>query len=779
MDSPEILKSYKTESNELLLRLNQEMLQLEKKPGNMSCIENMYRHVHTLKGSSSLLGFKSVKEIAHEIENIFLALKEGRLEIQHVSQILFESFDAISFIIDAWIKKQPCDDTVENVLSVLRSIGKGGAAKKESSTRPDETQPARAAEKEPAAETAKSAGEPEAEPAKTQAREHAKEPAAQPVNAKAAEPEKEQGAENVREYGDSQTEDDPEYNRINEMINYAPDLKETVRVSPQKIDTLLNQFGEIMLTHMRFEEYRTNLLEALSELEASEVVFNKAARSCLRDFRSHLKKFGDELEKADQSFKLFQRSVIELRTVPFSTIFSIYPRAVRDLAKERNKVVDLEIRGHHIEIDRKLIELVKDPIMHVLRNAIDHGIEDEKERLARGKPRNGKIEISASEQGDRIFVQIADDGRGINSEKLINRAREMNLITVQESKSMTQSEAVKLIFKSHLSTSDDVNDMSGRGVGMNVVNENIRKKIGGEILVDTSVGRGTKFTFILPPSLITSNILIVECGTEMLAIPIASIEFLSYIHPNDIEYLGGRSAIHIRDMILPIEDLGVILQIKEPSPPGQSELTVVVLRYEETMVACIVDNIIGEENILVKSLEEPLKGTKALGGIAILEWGKPIAVINVIDLIEIYAKKVTPVQMKEVIEKPSGERPEIRKRVLLVEDSPITQDLEKRIIISMGYDVDTADDGMKALDRLEAEQYDVVISDIMMPNLNGLELCMKMKSEKRYEKIPFILVTSLDKDEDIRRGLDAGADAYILKSEFDQENLRETIDRLV
>jgi len=321
--------------------------------------------------------------------------------------------------------------------------------------------------------------------------------------------------------------------------------------------------------------------------------------------------------------------------------------------------------------------------------------------------------------------------------------------------------------------------MSGRGVGMNIVNENIRKKIGGEILVDSAVGKGTKFTFILPPSLITSNILIVRCGTEMLAIPITSIEFLSYIHPNNIEYLGGRSAIHIRDMILPIEDLGVILQIKEPSSPGQSELTVVVLRYEETMVACIVDDIIGEENILVKSLEEPLKGTKALGGIAILEWGKPIAVINVIDLIEIYTKKLAPIQVKEATEKKVKEHTESRKRVLLVEDSPITQDLEKRIIISMGYDVDTADDGMKALEKLETEQYDVVISDIMMPNLNGLDLCMKMKSEKRFEKIPFILVTSLDKDEDIRRGLEAGADAYILKSEFDQENLHETIDRLV
>jgi len=763
MDSPEILKSYKTESNELLLKLNQEMLQLEKKPGNMNSIENMYRHVHTLKGSSALLGFKSVKEIAHEIENIFLALKENKLEIQSVSQILFESFDAISYIIDAWIKKQPCQETVDGVLRVLRNIGRSETEDKKKDAPPKEA--VRESVKEADRATVKEAA---GKVAVETSREAAKEAP---------------GEAAVREWNDSEElsdeSEDPEYNRINEMISYAPDLKETVRVSPQKIDTLLNQFGEIMLTHMRFEEYRMNLLETLNDLEGSDVVFNKTARACLRDFRSHLKKFGDEQEKADQSFKLFQRSVIELRTVPFSTIFSIYPRAVRDLSKERNKVVDLDIKGHQIEIDRKLIELVKDPIMHVLRNAIDHGIEDENVRLARGKPRNGRIEISASEQGDRIFVQIADDGGGIDSEKLLKRARDMNIISMQESRSLTQSEAVKLIFKSHLSTSDNVTDMSGRGVGMNIVNENIRKKIGGEILVDSVSGKGTKFTFILPPSLITSNILIVKSGTEMFAIPITSIEFLSYIHPNDIEYLGGRSAIHIRDMILPIEDLGVILQIKEPSPPGQSELTVVVLRYEETMVACIVDDIIGEENILVKSLEEPLKGTKALGGIAILEWGKPIAVINVIDLIEIYTKKAAPIQVKEITEKKVNEQTETRKRVLLVEDSPITQDLEKRIIISMGYDVDTADDGMKALEKLETEQYDVVISDIMMPNLNGLDLCMKMKSEKRFEKIPFILVTSLDKDEDIRRGLEAGADAYILKSEFDQENLHETIERLV
>jgi two-component system chemotaxis sensor kinase CheA len=460
---------------------------------------------------------------------------------------------------------------------------------------------------------------------------------------------------------------------------------------------------------------------------------------------------------------------------PFSSLLELFPRMIRDLAREQGKEAELVVRGDAIEVDRRILEELKDPLIHMLRNSVGHGIEKPEERSRTGKPRGGTISIEiAQRDGRTVELAVSDDGTGIDVRAVKASAVRTGAMSRAETDGMSDRDALDLIFRSEVTTSRRVDGISGRGLGLAITLEKV-KKLGGTISVESAPSTGTTFRILVPVSLASFRGVIVRVADRLFVIPTSAVRRVLRIDPKEIRTAGNREFLQIGEAAVPFCSLQTVLGLEGAREVAGAPIQAVILEADEKTAAFGVDEIISEQEILVKSLGRQLAHIRGVSGATVLGSGRVVPILNVTDLIKT-ARDSAARPPRETVEERKVDTEE--KSILVVEDSITSRMLLKNILESAGYRVKTAVDGMEAFTELKTAAFDLVVSDIDMPRMNGFELTARIRSDKDVAEIPVILVTALDSREDRERGIDAGANAYIVKSSFDQGNLLDIVRRL-
>jgi len=472
-----------------------------------------------------------------------------------------------------------------------------------------------------------------------------------------------------------------------------------------------------------------------------------------------------------------EEEIKRIRMLPLSTITAPFGRMVRDLARAAGKEVILEIEGGETELDRQVLEQIKDPLVHMLRNAIDHGIEPPDERQAAGKPRAGHVVLRAGQQGPNVLVQVSDDGAGLDLPALRQALARRGHPDAED---LSEAELRELIFSARVSTSPIISDISGRGIGLSVVRRNA-EALHGRAEVEHQNGQGTTFTLTLPLTLTSARGLLLRAAGQTFALPLDDVEYILAVAPDDIFFLEGRQTIRYGDRPVALVRLDDVLELP-PSPEARedSRLPVVVVSAERA-VAFAVDGLSGEQEMVIKGLGKQLQRVGGIAGATVLGSGEVVLILSAPDLVKLALRSQQHRPVFEQARGPSGEglSPPPR-RILIVDDSITTRTLEKNILEAAGYEVELATDGQEALSLIASQgPPDLVISDILMPRMDGFELTRRLKGDDRTSALPVILVSSLASPGDKVRGIEAGADAYIGKGQFDQNNLLETIEQLI
>ncbi|HEY8118574.1 MAG TPA: hybrid sensor histidine kinase/response regulator [Methylophilaceae bacterium] len=465
-----------------------------------------------------------------------------------------------------------------------------------------------------------------------------------------------------------------------------------------------------------------------------------------------------------------------LLLLPFTTISASLPKLVRDLCRDQGKEADFTIHGDNIEIDKRILEEMKDPLVHLLRNSIDHGIEFPEERIRLGKPPRATIILEASRvNGNKVQLQLSDDGTGIDIHKVKQSAIKHGLLLAEEAEQLTEGEAQALIFQSAISTSPIVTELSGRGLGLAIVREK-SEKLGGEVSVESHPGLGSTFRITLPATRATFRGILVEVAERLFVVPTTQVERVIRTGPDDVQTVEGRETISFDGRTVALMHLADVLELaREQHAKPATGVPVIVIGSGDLSVAFVVDAILDEQEVLVKPLRKPLSRVRNIAAATVLGSGRVAPILNVADLLKSARKAVTPTRwIAEVAPVENAAQ-----SILIAEDSITSRMLLKGILESAGYQVKTAVDGMEAFSMLRAEKFDLVVSDVEMPRLNGFDLTARIRADKKLAELPVVLVTALETPEDRERGIDAGADAYLVKSNFDQSNLLEALRRLI
>lgn len=548
---------------------------------------------------------------------------------------------------------------------------------------------------------------------------------------------------------------------------------ETLRVDARKLDYLLSQAGELVVSRGHLQRLQSEL-DAL--LERARTQASKSdTESLLENLGNLATRLGEDNARLHLVTSEIESGIRNLRLLPIATLLEPFTRMVHDLAHEQNKVVDFKLAGGDIVVDKRVIEEMRAPLMHLLRNALDHGIEPEADRIGQGKPAVSRIEIHSRSESDHVVLEVSDDGRGLDREAILEQAIKRGLLNRAEAEALDLRGMTDLILQPGFSTARVVTELSGRGVGLDVVRTAI-EQLRGTLQIDSTPGKGTRVILTLPISLIASKVLLVEAGGETLALPFEQVSMIRTLHPEDLRQMAGQTYFRHGEDVVPIGQLAWLLG-RGGLPDGSEEAAVcVILRVGDNGFGLLVDRLLGEQEVVLKSLPPPLRQPPSVTGVTILDTGNVCAVLNIEGLYQAVARPVRG--PARALSTPNGGQPQ-PKAVLLAEDSITTRIQELRILQEAGYEVVPAVDGLDAWKQLSQRDFDAVVTDIMMPHMDGLELTRRIRGNRKFATLPVILVTSMASEEDRKRGLDAGADVYLCKPEFDQSVLLDCLNRLL
>ncbi|MEI6308612.1 MAG: hybrid sensor histidine kinase/response regulator [bacterium] len=589
---------------------------------------------------------------------------------------------------------------------------------------------------------------------------------------------------------------------------HAPSSSLTIRVSATKLDQLLLEAEELLSAKLAWSQRTGDLREILVLLEqwrkeqrASSPVYPSSPKTLHRITDSPVKNKSDSLREWDQNVQATLASRLaslelamqedvrflsgmvdqlleeakKLLLLPCATLLSIFPKLVRDLSREQKKEVELRIQGGEVEIDKRILEEIKDPLIHLLRNAIDHGIERPESRIAAGKPSTGTIRLHVTQVGNKVEVLVADDGAGIDPRQVLTSAVSHGLLGEEESQALSQREAMALVFRSDVSTKERVTEISGRGLGLAIVREKA-EKLGGQASVESRLGQGSSFRLLLPITLARFRGVLVSSDGRMLVIPTAHVERVLRVHQEEVRKVEGKEMLALGGEPLALVRLGEVLGFLSavPRTVPAAIFPVLILTAAGERIAFQVDQIHSEQEVLVKSLGKQLARVRNVAGATVLGTGRIAPILNVSDLLK-SAKKTAGAAPR--LEPVATKRR--RASILVVEDSVTSRMLLKNILEAAGYSVRTAVDGMDGWTTLKSEPSDLVVSDVDMPRMDGFALTQAIRGDPKVSNLPVVLVTGKETREDRERGIDAGANAYIIKSSFDQGNLLEVIRGLL
>lgn len=541
----------------------------------------------------------------------------------------------------------------------------------------------------------------------------------------------------------------------------------SVRISTQHLNTILTQTESFVAIKNNFEHYR-NELEDIYHLHREPRIYNLLKD--LTDFNSTVARMTDDLTANIRNTLLSN----------FDALLKLLPKMVRDLSKESAKEINFKAEGAYVEIDRRILEELKDPLIHLLRNSIDHGIELPQERLRVGKNRVGTILIKVEKLPEQtIKIIIEDDGAGIDKKTIIESALKKGIITQEKSQVISDLEINDLIFQSGISSTKFVTDISGRGLGMSIVADKIAN-LGGTIDTSSIANIGTKFTISLPQNITTFRGILVKCGKQDLIIPSQYVKGIRRSKSSEINTIGNKATVQeCSGNTVGLVRLSSVIGIEDQKKTLQATdlFYLVYLTHKNNTIAYIIDSVSHEYEGILKDMGPQLTYVKNIAGVTVI---KNEIVVPVINVKEVMANTIlegeNPFREAALA---NSEKDKTDTKVLIVEDSITIRSMLRNMVENAGYDVTTAIDGQDGLAKIEAEYFDIIVTDIEMPNLNGFELTHRVKSNPLLKEIPVILVTALESPFDMKKGMDSGADAYIVKSNFEKSNLIETIKRLL
>ena len=584
----------------------------------------------------------------------------------------------------------------------------------------------------------------------------------------------------------------------------------TLHVNAQKLDLLVNQLGELIITKIKTEKKlekiesiknanescQKDLLKTSNYLryynrkylqtgntEQYTSAFVKQVFSLLSDITQNVSRTIYDLNSLYRSSKeddMKMRLIIDemesmvknIRVLPISTVFNSFSRMVRDIANEKGKDIDFEIEGKDTCADKKIIEEIKTPLIHILRNAIDHGIETKEERIANGKNPVGRILLSAKQDDNKVIIDVVDDGHGFNLEKIKDRAVSRGFLTQEDIDSMTDEAIMNIIFWPGFTTGDSITSISGRGIGLDVVKTKI-SQLNGKVKVISEFGKGSCVHIEIPVTLTTLRVFLVKISEQTFAIPIQVITTFILKSQNEIKTNNGMRSIAYNGNIIPLYYLSDILGLK-PVPRGEKE-TILILEADEKTIGLVVDKLLGDQDILQKKLSPPLYKVKNISGITNLASGELCLILNMQDIMHYDFNKAmtsanTPLLPPDAL---------AYKRILVVDDSITTRTMIKNILMNIGYMVDAVLDAQEALVKLKLNHYDLIITDLTMPKIDGYEFIERLKNDEMYMDIPIIVMSSLQENKAKKKLSQYNIEYYISKDNFNQNDLAQQVKRII
>jgi two-component system, chemotaxis family, sensor kinase CheA len=749
-DISKFIGKFAEEAGDHISKINTSLLEYEKDTENFEPLNQVFRSAHTIKGSARILQLSYISDVAHKLEDVLDALRNKKIPpSKEMFSLFFRTVDAISEMVDKTVAGQTGITDERGICAELEQVleGKPLETSKKKETIPPDTKPIKESVKK-LKSTAK----------KTKKKETAK-PQSSPI-------------ENKPSQKSSKTK--------------APE--EQIKVQAQKLDDSIKAMGEILSNHGRIKQGLFDLEEILKISKQHLDISNNSEKASRENgdvsstanaeiaklLHSKIKKHSSNMRDVLNIHGLLteglREKVLQLRMMPLSSAVETFPRLVRDLSLSSGKEVDFILEGVDTEMDKRVIEKIGDPLLHMIRNSVDHGIEKPEEREKKGKPRKGTLKVSAGYEGGNVHIEISDDGGGIPIEIIRKKAIQKNLRHEEDLSNMSDAEIANLIFEPGLSTSAIITDISGRGVGMDVVKGNIVEQLKGSIQTETTPDKGTCFIIRVPLTLTVMRILLFSVSQTIFGFPVSSIREIIRVQKSEIIEVVNKKAIRLRDQIIPVTDLKKI--IKLPESEEREDAIILLLAMGNEMIGVMIDSLISEEDMEVKPLPSHMRNSDLASGATITGKGDVVILLHVPKIME--KSKMT--HENKQISRPVKKE---KQRILVVEDSVSTREIEKSILESYGYRVDIASDGIEGLEKTQKVIYDLVLSDIEMPRLDGFSLVEKLRSTEDYKHTPIIIVSSRDREEDKRRGIEVGADAYIIKGGFDQSNLIATVQSLI
>ena len=746
-DISKFIGKFSEEAGEHITKINSFLLEFEKDPSNLDLLNQVFRSAHTIKGSSKILQLNNISEVAHKLEDVLDAVRSKKISPSNdLFSILFRSVDLISEM----VKK-----TVAGQIDVQDEKGVGNELE----------------------------GLLEGKPVKE----------AKPISPEPKETKKNKSQNKGSKKKEKKTPEKPSAPNSKERAKKATETsapEESIKVQTRKLDDSIKVMGEILSNHGRMKQGLIDLEEILKiskhfldNLKSFESVssdnngsvslpFLETSRLLHTKIKEHSSNMRDVMNIHGLLTEDLREKVLQLRMMPLSSAVETFPRLVRDLSQSSGKEIDFIMEGIETEMDKRVIEKIGEPLLHMIRNSVDHGIEQPEERESLGKPRKGTIKVSARYEGGNVHIEISDDGGGIILEKVRKKVLQRNLLPQEELAQMSDSEITNLIFEPGFSTSPIITDISGRGVGMDVVKVNIVEQLRGSIQTETDPGKGTRFIIRVPLTLAVMRILLFSISNILFGFPVSSIREIVRIQKSEIIDVVNKKAIRLRDQIVPITDLKKIINLPQQDEKDPENVIILLLAMGNESIGVLIDNLISEEDMEVKPLPEHMKNSELASGATITGRGDVVILLHAPKIME---KSKTHHEIKQ------AGKPVIKEkqRILVVEDSVSTREIEKNILESYGYRVDIASDGLEGLEKTKKVKFDLVLTDIEMPRMDGFSLVEKLRSDEDYKHVPVIIVSSRDREEDKRKGIEVGADAYIIKGNFDQSNLLATIQSLI
>ncbi len=749
MRDASLLELFSLEADAQTQVLSAGLLALERNPTQADQLEACMRAAHSLKGAARIVGVDAGVSVAHVMEDCLVSAQEGRLYLQpEYIDALLQGTDLLMRIATPGNDVGPAD--IEAYVALMeRLLDPSQPAARIAP--PPEPAPAPMVEELPAA--------PDPEPAP-------------PVTSEPVRQNKRmtEGGERVLRVTAE---------RLNSLLDLSSkSLVETQRLKPYLAS--MQRLKRIQSNSVRALDNLDGQLKTLNlNLEAQEALADtrrllSEAQALLAEKTAELDEFGWQ---AGQRAQVLYDTALACRMRPFADVLAGQVRMVRDLGRSLGKQVRLEIEGEKTQVDRDVLEKLEAPLTHLLRNAVDHGIEMPDQRLLAGKPVEGLIRLRASHQAGLLVLELSDDGNGVDLERLRGTIVDRHLSPLDTALRLSEEELLTFLFLPGFSLRDKVTEVSGRGVGLDAVQHMVRQ-LRGAVVLEQTAGQGSRFHLEVPLTLSVVRSLVVEVGEEAYAFPLAHIERMCDLAPDDIVQLEGRQHFWHEGRHVGLVAASQLLQ----RPPGQNNdetLKVVVIRERDAVYGIAVERFIGERTLVVLPLDDRLGKVQDISAGALLDDGSVVLIVDVEDMLRSVDKLLNTGRLERIARRSQQATEVPRKRVLVVDDSLTVRELQRKLLLNRGYEVAVAVDGMDGWNALRSEDFDLLITDIDMPRMDGIELVTLLRRDSRLQSLPVMVVSYKDREEDRRRGLDAGADYYLAKASFHDDALLDAVVELI